>query len=49
LAEAGGQVMNQVISRKSLDAVRFAEVRTAFSRGFPFLATQTPSKHRGGS
>ena len=39
MAKAGCVVMNDVVSRKPLDAMRFASVRTAFSRAFPILAT----------
>lgn len=47
LTAAGCRVMNRVVSRKALDAARFAEVRAAFARAFPALARQARA-HRAG-
>lgn len=38
LVAGGCQVMNQVVSRKPLNAARFADVRAAFAHAFPMLA-----------
>lgn len=40
LVAAGYEVMNEVSSRMALDPERFAEVRAAFARAFPDLATR---------
>ncbi|MHC1547256.1 hypothetical protein [Phyllobacterium sp. K27] len=37
---AGYIVMNNVKCRKELDAIRFAEVRAAFTNAFPRLANE---------
>jgi hypothetical protein len=39
LASSGLEVMNRVASRKVLDEARFKQVRAAFARAFPALAT----------
>ena len=44
LASSGLRVMNRVVSRKPLDAVRFAQVRAAFARVFPRLAAGAEEK-----
>lgn len=43
LASSGLEVMNHVVSRKPLDEARFAQVRAAFARAFPWLAAATPA------
>lgn len=47
MSAAGCQVMNQVISRKPLDTLRFAEVRAAFTRSFPVLEILSERKQDG--
>ena len=42
LAMSGTKVMNRVTSRKPLDEVRFEQVRAAFARVLPQLATASP-------
>ncbi len=39
LASSGLEVMNRVSSRKTLDEARFKQVRAAFARAFPHLAS----------
>lgn len=41
LAASGLEVMNRVVSHKSLDEARFAQVRAAFVRAFPQLTAAT--------
>ena len=47
LIAAGCRVMNRVVSRKPLDAARFAEVRTVFATAFPHLSRQASAVLRG--
>ena len=47
LTLAGCRVMNRVVSRKQLDAARFAEVRVALATAFPHLTQQGTSDLRG--
>lgn len=39
MEEVGCKPMNEVKCRKPLDAVRFSEIRAAFARAFPTLAS----------
>ncbi len=48
LSSAGCLVMNRVVCRKPLNAVRFAQVREFFVKAFPHLTAALDAKSTGG-